>query len=273
MLETNKNNKRELLIAIILFVGISIFFFYVYSLDVDSSLKQRQIFGGIYTVMALFGGIAGMKVSRNWGGYKSLVGKAMLIMSVGLFLQTFGQLFNSYWNIFQKVEIPYPSIGDIGFFGSVLAYIYSSFLLSKIGGGKFSLKLVKNKIWAAIIPVAILFISYFLFLQGYEFDWSNKLKILLDFGYPLGQALYISIAILAFLISRNMLGGIMKKPILFLLFALVMDYLADFVFLYQVGHGTWYTGGIDDYLYFVSYFVMSLALIYTGWNFYKIKNS
>lgn len=114
-------------------------------------------------------------------------------------------------------------------------------------------------------------VSYLFFLQGYEFDWSNKLKIFLDFGYPFGQAIYVSIAMLAFFFSRNFLGGVMKRPLWILMFALIFQYCADFMFLYQSNTDTWYVGGINDYLYFVSYFLMTLALIYIGSTFYKIK--
>ena len=89
----------------------------------------------------------------------------------------------------------------------------------------------------------MLAVGYFLFLQGYEFDWSDPLKVFLDFGYPFGQAIYVSIAILTYLLSRGILGGIMKGKILFILFALCMQFLSDYTFLYQSSKGTWSVGG------------------------------
>lgn len=267
------HTRLKIYLAVLIFFIFSIAFYFIHQMPVDDSLKYRQIWGGFYTVMALYGGILGYWVSEQWGGYKSLVGKAMLFLSVGLFLQTFGQISNSYYNVFLHTEVPYPSLGDIGFFGSVLAYIYAAILLFKTTGSRFSMRLIINKIGAIVIPIAILSGSYYLFLKDYEFDWTNKLKIFLDFGYPLGQALYISIALLALLTSWKILGGIMKKPIVFFLIALIFDYLADFVFLFQVSRGTWITGGLDDYLYFFSYFVMAIALIYMGSVFYKVQQT
>jgi hypothetical protein len=271
--DSYNKNKSEFSLAIVLFLGFSIGFLYINQFPVESNLSMRQTFGGFYTLMALVGGIIGIATSRKWGGYKSLMGRAILFLSLGLFLQTFGQISNSIYNVFLKVEIPYPSLGDIGFFGSVIAYLYGAFCLLKTSGSKFSFRLVQNKIWAVIIPLVILLSSYYLFLKGYEFDWTNKLKIFLDFGYPFGQATYISIALLAFMTSRKILGGLMRKPILFFLLALAFDYLADFIFLYQVSHGTWVTGGINDYEYFVSYFVMTLAIIYVSATFKQIRES
>ena len=266
-------SRLEFWIAIGLFVIFTIGFIYINQFPIESSLRMRQIFGGFYTLMALYGGIVGVLVSKNWGGYKSLMGRAILFLSLGLFLQTFGQVSNSIYNVFLQVEIPYPSLGDVGFFGSVFAYLYGAYCLLQTSGAKFSLRLYQNKIWAVLIPLIILLTSYFIFLRGYEFDWTDKIKVLLDFGYPLGQASYISIALLALLTSRKILGGIMRKPILFFLLALAFDYLADFIFLYQVSRGTWVTGGINDYEYFVSYFVMTLAIIYVGSTFKQIRET
>ena len=115
--------------------------------------------------------------------------------------------------------------------------------------------------------------SYSFFLRDYQFDWSNKLKVFLDFGYPFGQAIYVSIAIMALILCKNVLGGIMKKPLTFMLLALVVQYFCDFMFLYQANAGTWYVGGVNDYMYFVSYFLMTISLIYIGGMFDHIKES
>ncbi len=88
--------------------------------------------------------------------------------------------------------------------------------------------------------------------------------MLLDFGYPLGQAIYVSLAILVAFLSRSTLGGVMRMPTLCLLYALVFQYFCDFTFLYQVQHGTWYVGGINDYMYFASYFFMTISLGFIG---------
>jgi hypothetical protein len=218
-------------------------------------------FGEFYGYMALLGGVWGVMIAQKWGGFKSVMGKAVMMFSLGLFAQEFGQLFYAWYNNIYKVAGPYPSIGDIGYFGSVLLYIAGVIFLAQAAGVKIRPKLFFSNIQAVIIPLAMLSIGYFLFLKKYEFDWGNPLKIFLDFGYPFGQAIYISLAILTYILSRGVLGGIMKNRILFLLFALVVQFLADYTFLYQSSHGTWEVGGSNDYIYFVAYFSMTLALI------------
>ena len=218
-------------------------------------------FPSIYGMMALWGGIWGVYVSQNWGGFRSVMGKAILMFSLGLFAQEFGQLAYAYLAFYQKIEVPYPSIGDIGYFGSIPLYIYGTFLLARASGVQINLRSFAHKLQAVLIPLVILFLGYLLFLQGYVFDWSDPVKIFLDFGYPLAQAIYISLALLTYLLSRGTLGGVMKSKILFILFALSIQFLADYTFLYQSSRGIWSVGGINDYMYLISYLLMTLGIL------------
>lgn len=254
-------------IPVVIFIILSAWWLYIINLPLDFTGDVRQIWAATYQIMAIYGVVTGLFLFKKIGG-KNLLGRAILAFSVGLFLQSFGQSIYSYFIFYKHIEVPYPSIGDVGFFGSVILYILAAYSLVKM----IRVKSLKGKLISILLPVIMLGVSYYFFLQGYEFDWSNKLKVFLDFGYPFGQAIYVSIAILAFLFSRNFLGGIMKKPIWILMFALIFQYCADFMFLYQYSKGTWYVGGINDYMYFVSYFFMTLALIYIGSTFNKIKS-
>ena len=266
-------NKTTTTIAIVIFAAISAWYLQIHMHALADTESVRQLWGSIYQIMAIFGGIVGLVVSRHWGGYKSLIGRAVLFFSIGLLLQSFGQSVDSYYNYFHNQQIPYPSLGDIGFMGSVLAYIEGAYLLMKASGFRFSVKSLKGKFFAIALPIVILVTCYFFFLQGYVFDWTNKIKILLDFAYPLGQAFYVSLALLVLLMSRNFLGGVMKRPITFLVVALIFQYISDFTFLYQANAQTWYVGGLNDYLYFCSYFLMALSLINMGGLFKVIKEA
>jgi hypothetical protein len=220
------------------------------------------IFGATYgPVMSLLGGMYGIYSSRIWGGWQSLMGKTVIILSTGLLAQFFGQASNSIYNLILGIEVSYPGIPDIGFFGSIPIYILALVILAKAVGVKLSTKSVQSQIAAVIIPTIGLIGSYALFLQVYEFDVTQPLTIMLDFGYPLGQALYVSLAILVYGLSQKSLGGIMRKPIQFLIAALIVQYLSDFSFLYANSHEGYYVGGTVDYLYLIAYTCMTLGLI------------
>lgn len=235
--------------------------------------NENTYFTLVYPWFSLYGGIIGLVVAARWGGLKSVIGRGLSSFSFGLLAQFFGQASYAYYIYVSGVDVPYPSIGDIGYFGSIIFYVYGVVQLGKATGGILSLKSYSGKMQAFFIPMAMLFFSYWYFLRGYEFDWSSPLIPLLDFGYPLGQAIYVSLAILVYLLSRKKLGGIMRMPLLYLLFALIWQYCCDYVFLYQAYRETWYVGGINDFMYFVSYVAMTLALVKVGHAFKEIRDS
>ncbi len=254
--------KKEFVakIAVSFFVLMTIWWVWIFTSGARET-QQNYLFGALYGLMALWGGAWGIVIARKWGSFSSTIGTSIIVLSLGLLAQEFGQLVFSYYNIFLGIEIPYPSIADAGFFGSILLYIYGIFLLARASGIKFSLNTLVNQVQVVLIPLVILALSYSMFIRGYELDYSDPLRIFFDFGYPLGEAAYISLAILTYSLSRNLLGGIMRNKILFIVVAFIMQYIAEFNFLFQSSRGTWINGGYGDYLYLFAYFVMTLGLI------------
>ena len=259
-----KKDKWLYATLFLLFIAITGWYIYIHSFELGTTERLRQLWGSAYQVLALFGCLIGFMTSKKWDGYRSLIGKAIMFFSIGLLLQSFGQSVSSYYNFFGHQAIPYPSLGDIGFMGSVIAYIAGALLLLKATGFHVSVQSLQNRLIAILVPLLILIFSYLFFLQGYVFDWSNPTKVILDFAYPIGQATYVSIVLIAYMTSRNYSLGIMKRPLFFLLIALAFQYFADFTFLYQANAGTWHVGGANDFLYFSSYFLMALALLVMG---------
>lgn len=259
MLATLKK-ELSLQIAVGFFILLTVWWFVLYSSD-STEGSPNLLFGATYGLMAIWGGVWGLYIAKKWGGFKSVMGKAMIVLSLGLLAAEFGQLVFSFYNVFLGVEIPYPSLADVGFFANIPLYIWGILLLSKASGVRLSKSSLSHKIQVILLPVIVLTLSYVVFLKGYEFDWTDPLKVFLDFGYPLGQSIYFSIALLTYTLSQKVLGGIMRSKILFLLFAFGAQYLADYNFLLQNSQGTWYNGGYGDYLYLIAYFLMTLGLI------------
>lgn len=253
-------NKQLAATASLIFLGLAGFWGVIAAKGLQGDTDTAEIFSAIYGVMALFGGIVGLAVSRRWGGFKSLIGRAVAFISLGLLAQAAGQAIYSGYTYLWNLEIPYPSWGDAGYFGSVIFYILGAWSLVRA----LHVKSASNPMrWVAagLVPLALLAFSYYEFLREYVFDSSQPLTTFLDFGYPLGQAFYLALAIVAWLLSRRYLGGVMRPVILFLIFALFLQYVADFTFLYQVSRETWQTAGVNELMYLISYFVMTLSLI------------
>ena len=254
------------------FIVLSLWWVTIYWRDLTSGFENNA-FTLIYPWISLIGGVVGLLISNKWGGLKSIIGRSLFVLSLGLLAQTFGQAAYAYYIYVLGIEVPYPSMGDVGYFGSVIFYLYGVLLLARVLRVNFSLRSLVGQAQAIIIPLILLGLSYILFLRGYEFDWSQPLKVFLDLGYPFGQAIYVSIATIAFLASRKALGGMMREPMSFLLVALIVQYFSDFIFLYEASNEQWYVGGVNDYMYFVSYCWMAIGLIQLGVTFKKIDES
>ena len=245
---------------------LSVFFFVVLSIawlfifrSGTTDAPVNHIFGFIYGGFSLWGGIIGIFVAREWGGFKSLVGKSILLLSLGLLGQAFGQYSFWYYNFALKIEVPYPGIPALGYFGTIPCYIAAAWLLAKSSGAKISLQSFTSKLQAILIPVVMLSIAFLLFLRNYQFDTTALLQTFLDFGYPIGQSIYISIAILTFSLTRKILGGSMRTPVLLLIAAFFAQFLSDYIFIYF--HDLYFPASFIDYFYLVAYFIMSISLI------------
>lgn len=258
--------------SIVFFILLSCWWLTIHARGLTGG-SENNAFTLLYPLFSLWGGISGIFIAEKWGGFRSILGRSLLVLSLGLLSQFLGQAAYAYYIYIQGIEIPYPSLGDIGYFGSIVFYIYGVYLLGRAIGVKISLRSYLGQAQAILIPIVMLAISYIVFLRDYSFDWSSPLKILLDFGYPFGQAIYVSLAILAFTLSIKLLGGIMRSPILFLILALVVQYISDYTFLYQVSTEQWYIGGVNDYMYLISYFLMTLGLIQLGTALSRIRET
>lgn len=250
-------NKWAYLVLLVLYAVFSAWWFYMNFFLPHDSLAH-EYYGIFYGIIALWGGLCGIYISKYWGGFRSLLGRAIIMLSLGLFAQEFGQCAYTFYIFILKIDVPYPSIGDIGFFGTIPFYIYAAYLLAKVAGVKISLKSFRSKLQAIVIPVVILGIAYALFLRNYSVDLSKPIETFLNFGYPFGQAIYISLGILTYLTTRNLLGGVMKPRILALIFAFAAQFIADYMFIFF--SDKYYPGSVLDYIYASAYFLMALAI-------------
>lgn len=223
--------------------------------------SEVYLFGTLYSLIALIGAGEGFRVARKWGGWSSALGKSMSFFSLGLFGLWFGQFVWSYYNVIAKVEVPYPSIADLGFASIIPFYAVGVIYLGQATGTKFVRRSTEGVISIIVIPLVILSIVYFVFLKNFAIDMQAPLRSFLDFFYPFGEGITISLAAIVFLLSYNILGGKMRKRILYVLFALVFHFITEYTFLYRAAHELYYNGGIVDLMYATSFFIMSIGLI------------
>ncbi|OGC38513.1 hypothetical protein A3K42_00755 [candidate division WWE3 bacterium RBG_13_37_7] len=252
------------ILLILVFVLYMLAWLYINFLVADKESMLFNYFTDSYGIIAAIGGIAGFFAAKKWGGIRSVVGRSVVYFSLGLFFQFLGQVSYAIYFYVYHIDNPYPSFGEVFYFGSIPIYIMAVLNLANAAGFKASFKGICNRIFAVLIPLGMMGVSYYLFLKDYVMDPSNMLVIFLDFGYPLGQAIFTALAIMAYLYSRETLGGVMKRYVIFILLSLVAQYVADSYFLVDTMRETWSAGGVSDLLFLISYFLMGLAVLKFG---------
>ena len=227
---------------------------------IPSNSFYKILYSYCYYVQALFGFYCGFRIARKWGLTGSLIGKSMYFFAAGLLFQSFGQVGYSFVSTFRSFYY-YPSIGDYGYFGSIFLYLYGMIMLNKASGVKIKSTLSRYKILSVSIAVFLLSTTYAIFFYDYGFEKFDVLRIFLDLGYPLFQSISLSFAILALLNSWKIPIDVLRKRLRFFLLALFCQYLADFTFLYLAKTNNIFPGDFFEFLYLLSYFLMTLAIL------------
>lgn len=225
---------------------------------------------GLYLQLILFlvpflGAIAGLKNAKAWGGYKSVVGKAINFLSLGTLTWSLGMLAWNYYIFLADVEVPYPSLADVFFILSWPLWALGVISLSKATGVKFALRQIKGKILLIIVPILAVIASYYMLVvvaRGgvIELDGSNGWKLFFDLFYPIGTAVILTLALTFFSLSRDYLGGIYKKPITILILGFLVNYLSDFTFSLTTTNETYFNGHFVDILFLTAMYLIAISL-------------
>lgn len=221
---------------------------------------ENYIWVVVLTFVPIIGGINGLIIAKKWGGWSSIFGRSVIFISLGLLGWAFGDTVWSYYNIFQKVEVPYPSLADFGFFSMVPFWSLGMFFLFQAAGGKYALKSLAGKVLLLFLPLVGFVLSYFLFLKDKTFDGGSMLKSFFDIAYPLGDMITISAALLVLVLTARILGGRMRVPIIVLILGFIFQYIADFSFSYTSTTGAYFNGSWVDMAYLLAQFFVSFGL-------------
>ena len=253
-------NRQKRFISVI-FLGL-VMWWLVVNVFFDASVIWHALWTGLYGVIAIGGGIFGLLSARVWGGWKTAMGKAIIFFSVGLLSQEFGQVAYSYSIYFKQIELPYPSIGEIGYFSSIPLYVMGIFYFAKsvVKGGLLKLPM-RLKIFLIIFPLLFLAAALPVVTRVYNSSANSWLAVLLAVGYVLGGAFYVSLSAFVYLFAREKMIGIFDKISLKIFLALTIQCLADLVFLYQFNEKTWVTAGINDLMYLLAYYGLAVGLL------------
>ena len=78
----NKEFGKNIFLLILAVLFAVLFLLRLFFLE-DPNISEHAglIWAMIYNIVAIFGGISGVYLSRFWGGYKSIIGRAILAFS------------------------------------------------------------------------------------------------------------------------------------------------------------------------------------------------
>lgn len=227
----------------------------------------NNAYGLILGIIPVVGGIGSIILSRQWGMFSSAVGKALFFLGLGLVSWGFGTLvFSGYYNLYSDVEVPYPSLADVGYVLSLPLWIIGMVYLSKATGAKFGSRSSGGKSILLLVPLIIIALSYYLLItiaRGGWFDFSDSPipVMVFDLLYPFGDVIILTVATLIYGLSYKYFGGQYKKAIYALLGGFIVMYLADFSFSYTTTLETFYVGDWVDFLFTTAMFLLSYALV------------
>ncbi len=244
----SKDSKRIFFYYIFIFIWWAFFFI---TGKANSSSGEITLGGALYQfafgLIPLVGGVLGLLKSKKWGGLKSYVGRGLFFISAGAICWGIGQmLWSLYYNIFTKVDIPYPSLADVGYSLSFPFLAIGLISLSKATGARFSLKHPGGKLLALFITVIGIIAAYYLLIvvaRGGVIDFTEGgLKLFFDLAYPIGDLIILLSGLLIYGLSFNYLGGRYKLPTLSVILGLFVLFLGDFSFSYTTTVGSYYNG-------------------------------
>jgi hypothetical protein len=256
----NIRNKTLTFIFVALLVWwVSIF------LRHKSDTLENYLYSLTYGLIPLIWGIFGLRISRLWGGFKSVMGKSISFLSLGMVVWGVANLiYNGYYNIVVNIPVPYPSIADYIYVLCFPAWIIGIIYLSKASGMFLSLRKLKGKLLLLIIPLCAIAVSFYLLFivaRGGALDTAGGIeKLIFDIAFPVGDVLILTFSLILYGLSFDYLGGHYKLPIIITLIGFGLAYITDFSYSYTTTVGTFFVANWVDLLYTVTFFFLAIGI-------------
>jgi hypothetical protein len=215
---------------------------------------------------ALIFGLIGMLTAKQWGWFKSNVGRSVFFLALGLIFWGIGQ---SYWTYYliadPSAEVPQSYVMDVVLISVIPVWIYGILSLAKATGAKYGFKDAGGSLIAVMMIIFMFMFSYFTLVlvarDGVLFsDEQTAWQSIFDLAFPIGDAVLLTLSILIFVFSWNYLGGRFKQPILIILTAFVLLFIADFSFSFTDGNDTYYNGNVVDLFFILMVITLGLGI-------------
>lgn len=164
----------------------------------------------------------------------------------------------AFYYFILRIAVPYPSVADIFYIGGYLPIIAG--LLGYLD--TFHEALSRRRLGYALVIIGAAVLLAMGFVLPVELGKSlSVINLLTDMIYPVLDLTLLSLAILSLVIFFG--GSIAKWWVLFGIGA-TLYVIGDEFFLYQVAHGTYYNGSVDDLIFLLGYLTFALSFYTHG---------
>jgi hypothetical protein len=246
------------IIVLILLTAIIIIGMLLTPSDENYALLRYVLNGVGLTLIPFIGAWIGIEASKFFG-LKSLFGKAILFISLGMITYGIGTIIFFYYNVFLQTEIPYPSLADVGFSLTIIFINIGVFLFLKTVIKKFDFL---NFLKLLIVPILVFIFVFPFFVYEKIMEEVPLFTKILNVYYVIGDILFLSFAILIILSSY---GSLLFRSISIIAIGFIIQTIADFSFTYTASIGTYYTSCWVDVIYCLAFFTLGYGMYY----FYK----
>lgn len=261
----NKKFKLYSIIAVASFMVITWAIIYFSHMVGQKTNYFWQVAMGL---AGLYYAVLGIMTAGKWGWLKSGVGRGIFFISLALLMWSIGQIGWSYFLFVDpSVQSPPSHVLDIIDISAIPLWFIGIIMLSKATGARYGWRRRKGQIAATLISLAMVGISYYFLVVvargGTAYFAQPFWKAFFDLGYSIGDAITATIAIVIFVLSWRMLGGRFRVPILVILLAFLLLYIADFSFSFMDGRGKYYNGDVVDlfYMLMITTFALGVSML------------
>jgi len=212
------------------------------------------IFNLAYSVIFILGAVIALGKKKKFpedANYR----RSLNFYAFGLAFYAIGLFVWTYYNLFLRTNVPYPSMADAAFLLYYPGVILGTIFLVKSFGGKFTVRLVVEGILTFLVFFTILYLFLNQTSQGTGVTFGAKF---LNIVYPAADSLLTALAITILRTEK----GIADHPnILFFVFSFIVLAAADTVFSFRSSAGIYWNGDISDLLFAVSGFLTSWGIL------------
>ncbi|KKP69771.1 hypothetical protein A2X44_04840 [candidate division CPR3 bacterium GWF2_35_18] len=241
-------NKKALILSVY-FIGVVIFWLYVYFLD-RKNLNLNKIFYFLMELLSFFGVFYAGLIVKKWGGLNSRLGKALFLLAISFVLNFISSM---VLFVFPEFYNSYPIATIILFFFMYISWTFSGLELLYFSGVKpTSLKRWRYLIISfTVVGIIATFISFF---QDAEMS-----MIILQFVTILSDVILLAEFLTLMVNFSRIKQGTLFKAILLFCLGILVQLIGDLVFAIRGSFNLLYFGDISYLVYGLSWFILGLC--------------